>query len=196
MPITITVKDKKPEPITITVGDEEKLEKSPEKEKRHPLKMNLNIRKAVDGSLMIFDHPEIDIVLIPSSTKVVAFPKKTYGEEVYGAQGELFKHLLDAGIITPGTVQGGNVHGAMEGVLLAPESADLSVADLTLLSIGKFIEKIKPDYLFAKHYEEEVEDMYVEPSDEDTTPLGKVPQEPKKGTIQPYDVRRYLTGFN
>jgi|2_EtaG_2_1085320.scaffolds.fasta_scaffold15947_3 hypothetical protein len=196
MPITITVQDKKPDPLTITVGDQEKSGPPPQEKEGHPLKMNLNIRKAVDGSFMIFDHPEIDIVIVPSTNKVVSLPKKSYSEEIYAAQTEFFKHLLDAGIITPGSVQGGNVHGAMEGALMAPESPDLSVADLTVLSIGKFIEKVKPEYLFAKSYEEEIEDMYVEPSDDDTTPLGKIPQASRKGTIQPYDVRRYLTGFS
>ena len=38
--------------------------------------------------------------------------------------------------------------------------------------------------------------MYTEPTEEDSTPLGKVPQEAEKGSIQPYYVRNYLgSGF-
>tara|TARA_Y100000310_G_scaffold338935_2_gene430039 strand:- start:2957 stop:3529 length:573 start_codon:yes stop_codon:yes gene_type:complete len=188
-------------PITITVKDDE--EATPEhpppeqlpKKKNPSLKMNLDLRKAVDGSLMVFDHPDLDIVIVPSTNKVVTFPKESYNDGVYVAQSRLFKHLLKAGIVTPGTVQGGNVHGALGGTILAPENSEFPIIDLVVLSVGKFIEKEKPDYLFADAYEKEVEDMYIEPTDEDSTPLGKVPQSVKKGTIQPYDVRRYLTGI-
>ena len=39
--------------------------------------LEMNIRKAVNGDLMIFDHGDIDIVLSPGENKVVAFPKAT-----------------------------------------------------------------------------------------------------------------------
>jgi hypothetical protein len=71
----------------------------------------------------------------------------------------------------------------------------LSVTDLSVLSVGKFLEKEKPEYVFQKAYEEEIEDMYVDPTPEDSTELGEVPQAAKKGSIEPYDVRRYLTGL-
>jgi len=183
-------------PITITVGSEEPEVPAPEKVEHLPLTMKLNIRKAVDGSLMIFDHPEMDIVVVPSTSKVVTFPKKSYNDEVYSAQNRLFDFLFKSGVITPGTVEGGNVHGAMGAVILPPKNSKFPVADLVVLSVGKFIEKEKPDYLFAQAYEKEVEDMYIDPTDEDSTPLGKVPQAVKKGSIQPYDTRRYLAGYS
>jgi len=194
MPIKITL-GKEEGPLTITVGDEDK-EPSPPPQPNHlPLTMKLDIRKAVDGSLMIFDHPDVDIVVVPATSKVVAFPKKEYSDDVYATQDRMFKYLLKAGVITPGTVEGGNVHGALGAIILPPTNPDFPVADLVVLSIGKFIEKEKPDYLFADAYEQEVDDMYIEPTDEDSTPLGKVPQAVKKGTIQPYDTRRYLSGY-
>ena len=150
MPIKLTLKDK--EKITITLKDKEE-QKPPlpsASEKNLPITMKLDIRRAVDGSLMIFDHPDMDIVVVPSTSKVVTLP---------------------------------------------PTNAKFPVADLVVLSIGKFIEKEKPDYLFAQAYEKEVEEMYIDPTEEDSTPLGKVPQAVKKGSIQPYDTRRYLSGY-
>ena len=97
--------------------------------------------------------------------------------------------------ISPGTVQGGNVHGALEGVFLEAQNPDFPTADLSVLSIGKFLEEERPSYVFQKAYEEEIEDMYVDPNSQDSTELGEVPQAVKKGSIQPYDVRRYLTGI-
>ena len=38
----------------------------------------------------------------------------------------------------------------------------------------------------AKNYEENVEDMYVNPEEEDTTELGEVPQKPRKGHVNIY----------
>ena len=65
------------------------------------------------------------------------------------------------------------------------ESAtELPTVDLTLLSIGKFIEKEKPEYMFQEAYDEEVDEMYTEPDDEESTELGEVPQEAHKGSIQ------------
>jgi len=186
-------------PITITVGkQEEEVPATPpeEKTKHLPLKMKLDIRKAVDGSLMIFDHPEMDIVVVPSTNKVVTFPKKSYSDDVYAAQDRLFRHLFSSGLITPGTVEGGNVHGAIGAVILPPQNSAFPVADLMVLSVGKFIEEEKPDYLFAAAYDKEVDEMYVDPPPEDNTPLGKVPQAVRKGALQPYDTRRYLAGYS
>ena len=36
-----------------------------------------------------------------------------------------------------------------------------------------------------KEYEEEIEDLYTNPDDEDSTELGEVPQAKKKGAIDP-----------
>jgi hypothetical protein len=38
----------------------------------------------------------------------------------------------------------------------------------------------------SKNYEENVEDMYVNPDEEDTTELGEVPQKPRKGHVNIY----------
>jgi len=87
------------------------------------------------------------------------------------------------------------VHGAMGAVILPAKDPKFPTADLMVLSLSKFIEKERPDYLFAKAYEDEIEQNYVAPDADEYTPLGKVPQAVKKGTIQPYDTRRYLSGY-
>jgi hypothetical protein len=37
--------------------------------------------------------------------------------------------------------------------------------------------------------------MALDPTPEDSTELGEVPEEPKKGSITPYRIRRYLSGY-
>jgi len=200
MAIKLNIEDqesaKDAEAVNLSVKDEEEISLVVKDDdyKGPPLKMNLEIRKSIDGSLMIFDHPEMDIAVVPGFGKVIAFSKGAYTDESYAAQNRLLEHLTRAGIISRDSVQSGNVYGALEGKFLPSENADLPVVDLSILSIGKFIEKEKPEYIFQDAYEQEVEDMYVEPSDLDTTPLGKVPQAARKGNIQGYDVRRYLSG--
>jgi hypothetical protein len=46
-----------------------------------------------------------------------------------------------------------------------------------------------------KDYEDELEEEYLDPTPEDSTELGEVPEEPKKGSITPYYVRNYLSGY-
>ena len=41
----------------------------------HEIKFKLNIREAHNGDLMIFDHPDIDIVVMVEKKKIVTFAK-------------------------------------------------------------------------------------------------------------------------
>jgi len=50
----------------------------------------------------------------------------------------------------------------------------------------RFLEKEMEFINIAKNYEENVEDMYVDPEEEDTTELGEVPQKPRKGNVNVY----------
>ena len=72
-----------------------KIGKPTESEKEIPVtKVELNIRKTLDGDIMIFDHADIDIIIMKDKKKIVAFPKDIMSEVVYGAQDRLFKFLL------------------------------------------------------------------------------------------------------
>jgi len=189
--MTINIKISDPSPDTL----DNTPEPTPPAPSIPPLRMNLVLRKALDGSLMILDHPAMDITISADTNKVVAFPKHLSTDDTYAAQTRLFRHLVGAGIIEPSSVEGGAVYGALEGEMFTPANSKLPLLDLAVLSIGKFLEKEMPDYAFAKAYDQEIEDMYVDPSDLETTPLGKVPQAAKKGNISPYDARMYLMGL-
>ena len=47
-----------------------------------PVVVNLELkaRKTLDGNIMIFDHQEIDIVLMPQKNKIVTFAKDDFSE--------------------------------------------------------------------------------------------------------------------
>ena len=55
------------------------------------LSVKLNMRKGSDGSVMIFDHEDIDIVILPEKSKIVALPKDLKTDETYETQNQLFE---------------------------------------------------------------------------------------------------------
>ena len=155
----------------------------------------LKARKALNGDIMIFDHPDIDIVLMAEKKKIVAFAKDIMSEAVYGAEARLLEFLRNKGIVAFDSIQGGNVYGSLEASLL--ESKELDALKLTLLNVSKWIEKERPHFEALKHEQEEFEKYLSDPGMEDSTELGEVPHEEEKGSIKqrglfaPYLYGRY-----
>ena len=144
--------------------------------------VELKARKSLDGDIMIFDHPEIDIIVSGKKNKVLALSKEQYGDHVYATQSRFFEFLSKKGIIDTATIRGGNVYGSLEGVLL--ESLDPEQSDPVqgaIYSIAKFFHNEAPYYQSIQRYEIEIEQELLEPDDEDSTELGDVPHERTKG---------------
>tara|TARA_R110002020_G_scaffold178880_1_gene371916 strand:- start:2499 stop:3053 length:555 start_codon:yes stop_codon:yes gene_type:complete len=155
-----------------------------EEEKPVQASMTLNARKSLDGNIMIFDHEEIDIVVMPAENKVVAFPKDLMEDAVYAAQDRLFYHLIKKGIILPESVHGGNVYGSLEGAIATPIQEDVSATQTAVFSIGKFLSEEKPYFETYKNYEEDGMEDLTDPDPEDSTELGEVPHETEKGSLR------------
>ena len=81
--------------IEITLPDN----KSEEEIAQNEIKIDLNVRRSLDGNYLIFDHIDIDIVVMPEKNKVVTFPKESLSDVVYGAQNRMFDYLVKKGII-------------------------------------------------------------------------------------------------
>ena len=75
------------------------------------IEFNLNLRSALNGDLMILDHKDIDIVVQPTTKKIVTFAKETLSDAVYGAESRLLEYLRGQGVINYDSIQGGNVYG-------------------------------------------------------------------------------------
>lgn len=183
--------------IKINIEPSEATE-APEKEtltKAVTPQVELNIRKTLDGKMMIMDHINIDIVIDTSTKKITTFPKDNITDEVYESQNKYFEYLTKQGIVLPESIQVGNVFGSLEGKY--PDSSDESINpnQVVVLSTSQFIDMERPKFITQDFIENEIEDSYVDPSPEDSTELGEVPQEPKKGSITPYRIRRYLSGY-
>jgi len=143
----------------------------------------LEVKKSLDGNLMIFDHQDIDIVILPESKKVVTFPKNEYSKHVYPTQDKLFNYLRKEGVIKYDSIKGGNIFMSMEAMLA--ESEEVNSIDATLYSISKFMVGEKETFVYEDQMEKEEESYLTEPTPEDSTALGTVPEAPRKGSIVP-----------
>jgi hypothetical protein len=79
------------------------------------IQFEINIRNSLNGDILVFDHADIDIVLMVEKKKIVAFPKDLMSEVVYGAESRLMEWMRKNGIIEYDSIQGGNVYGSLEG---------------------------------------------------------------------------------
>jgi len=147
-----------------------------------PISFEMNARRSLDGNIMIFDHIDIDIVYMPSNKKVVTFAKEVQNENVYAAQNRMFDYLAKKGVVIPESIRGGNVYGSIEAQVPNP-TGGLDATKVVMLSLGKFMEEERPYFIYEKAYKENEIDDWVDPTPEDSTELGEVPQAPKKGSI-------------
>ena len=193
MTIKINITDPTPEPtepanetINIKIVDPN----------RQMLEFKLDMRRALNGDLMIFDHADIDIVVMLESKKIVAFAKDLMSEVVYGAESRLFDHIKKKGIVAFDSIQGGNVYGSLEAKIL--NSKDLDSVKASLYEISQWMDTERPHFKSLETYDEMMDDTLTHPDENNSTELGEVPQETEKGSIMqntifsPYAYGRYL----
>tara|TARA_B100001094_G_scaffold276047_1_gene284010 strand:- start:232 stop:771 length:540 start_codon:yes stop_codon:yes gene_type:complete len=162
-------------PVVIKIGKEANSKK---------VRLELDARQSLNGDVMIFDHGDIDIVLSPKTKKVVAFPKETMTDMVYGAQNRLMTQLIKKGILIPETVQAGSYFGALEATIQESSNPDVNGSKLALINISQFIEEERPYFENKEAIISMQDDELVHPDKEDSTELGEVPQSSEKGSMR------------
>jgi hypothetical protein len=145
--------------------------------------VELQARRTLEGNLLIMDHDLIDIVLLPESSKLMAFPKSQSIEDCYNTQTRFFDFLGDKGVIDRASVQGGNIFSSLEGVI--PESKQANGMQAAVFVIAEFIADEADAMKTAETYEKNLEQYFTAPSDRDSTELGEVPQQAEKGAMMP-----------
>ena len=153
------------------------------------LQLEMDIRKSAAGDLMVFDHGDIDLVLSTSKNKVIAFPKDTMNDLVYGAQNRLFAHLRKKGLVIPESIQAGSFYGSFEATLETPFKENISSAKLALVNINNFINEERPYFESTEAIISLADDELVHPDKTDSTELGEVPHKVEQGSIRPGYVR-------
>ena len=112
--------------------------------------VELNARRALDGSLLIMDHQKIDIAVQPSEMKVVTFPKTTSTEDEYDYQNRLLELMADKGVIDRASIQGGIVFRSLEADIF--ENEDVNSMQAAVYIIAEFLsyeadlERVADDY--------------------------------------------------
>ena len=140
--------------------------------------------KTLDGNYLFNSHPEMDIVIDKKNSKVITFPKDNSLDIAYGAQDRLFKFLERKGSIIPDSIRAGNVYGSLEAQF-PPDSKYADVFQVVLHMISKFIEQERPYMQAVEAYEKMEDERLLAPEDGETTELGEVPHEERKGTLVP-----------
>tara|TARA_R110002072_G_scaffold155459_4_gene305781 strand:+ start:252 stop:815 length:564 start_codon:yes stop_codon:yes gene_type:complete len=183
-------------PIKIKIDPDATAEEAiAETEPRPDAVISLEVRKTLDGKIMILDHMHLDIILDTAQSKITTFPKEELTDEVYGFQNKYFKFLTQDGVILPESIQAGNVFGSLEALFPEAVEEGVSSTQIVLLSTKKFLDTQTPAFEAQEFIENEVDDYLVDPNPSDSTELGEVPEEPKKGSITPSRIRRYLSGY-
>jgi len=153
------------------------------------VRLEMDIRKSMNGDLMIFDHGDIDIVMSTAKNKVVVFPKDSMNDLVYGAQNRLFAHLRKKGLVIPESIQGGSFYGSFEALMEKASSEELSTPKMTLINIAEFIDEERPYFESTEAIISMMDDELIHPDKEDSTELGEVPQKTKQGSLQKNYIR-------
>ena len=176
--------------VTFKVADSSSEVAQEIEEPKPQASIELIARKTLDGNFAIQDHLDIDIVAMPSKSKIVCFAKTNMDNGIYDVQKRMFEFLRQKGVVIPETIMGGNVYGSMEA--LYPTESD--IADPTqavIFSIGKFIEEEKPYFMWSAAHKADEEERILEPSDEETTAFDPALHDPKKGVSSALPLSMY-----
>ena len=146
-------------------------------------RVKLKARRALDGSILILDHEDLDIVLFPEKKKCLTLPKDSLSDKVYEAQDRLFNFLKKRGVVDYSSVRGGNIFGSMEADLMESTIPGIDPLQAMLFVIHEYITEEKPYFRSSSEFEGDRLDNLLMPSDEESTELGDVPQSDNKGSM-------------
>lgn len=121
----------------------------------------------------------------PSKEKIVVFPKELVERETYPTQDRFYRYLTKKGVIDPSSVQGGNIYASMEAKIYESTLEGIDAIQTALFVTSLFLEEERPDIMARKHMSDDLEAYLHDPSEEDSTELGEIPQSDKKGAADP-----------
>ena len=98
----------------------------------------------------------------------------------------LLTYLADSGLLGFDSIEGGNIYASLQGSLEKP-SDDRSILQLVTFHIGEWLNKENSE-IYDQYYAEEVEEWLLDPTEQDSTELGEVPQEAQKGSLDRYGI--------
>ena len=147
-------------------------------------KILLKARKTIDGNIIIPDHPDINIMIMPAKSRVVSLPKEELDDELYDSQKRLFDYLTLQGVVDHTTVQDGNIFMSREAKI--PDvTGDGDKIQYCLYAISNFIDKELPFYKNMDDFEKEMDNQLLEPEVDEYTDFDPARHHDVKGTMPP-----------
>jgi hypothetical protein len=174
-----------PKPKIKLVEPEEKIQVKVNKPIPARVILPINIKKTLDGNILIKDHPLIDIMIIPSVNKVVTLAKDNKARDTYSAQKELYELLRSFGLINPDSVQGGSTYGSLEAIY--PQSSEVDAVSALLVGIYKLLQQYEQYSKIERDYEETFEEWLTDPEEGEYTDYETAmsTHRVRKGSIDP-----------
>jgi|TARA_R110002074_G_scaffold302864_8_gene474085 hypothetical protein len=151
-------------------------------------KILLKAKKTLDGNIIISDHPDMSILILPAQSKVVSLAKEQLDDELYDSQKRMFDFLTAKGVVSYDSVQDGAMFMSREANI--PEvSGEGDKIQYCLYAISNFIEKELPFYKNMEDYEKEVEDNLLDPEVDEYTEFDSELHNDTKGSLPPRFVK-------
>tara|TARA_B100001287_G_scaffold259717_1_gene247125 strand:+ start:502 stop:1047 length:546 start_codon:yes stop_codon:yes gene_type:complete len=176
-------------PITIKIGDS-----APEK-KPIQASVSLQVKKTLDGNLIITDHQYLDIVINPQEGKILTMPKPQIEKDVYDYQKEFMNDLFQGGVTAAAAPKGGPVFGMVETTY--PKEGDVDTLQAVLYRISEFLRNTANSEQFAEDYDQHIEDRFTDPNAKDSTRYGEIPpyQDTPEGSALQGDPTYTFAGY-
>ena len=118
--------------------------KKKQEEQKPQASLDLIVRKTADGNIMIMDHTDIDVIIMPLKNKVLTVAKEALTDDVYDSQNRLFKYLSKKGLLDLSSIRSGNIYGSLEAAYIAETFNGADPAETIVFGVGKFMEEEKP----------------------------------------------------
>jgi hypothetical protein len=191
--INVKITDEDPQPDQATGFQQPAQQEKPETPPQL-FTVKLKARRTLDGNIVVSDHPDIDIVVMPEKMRVIAFSRDNFDDHIYQTQDRLMKYLIKKGVAMPDSVAGGNVYGSLEAKIIKP-AQEIPIDNLLLMLLSKWIDSEKPSFVYQKAIDDVYTDRITEPDDKESTELGDVSAAQEKGSVPIHQVRRYAYGL-
>lgn len=156
------------------------------KDKISGIQKEVKMSRTLSGEYVLNEHPHFDIVVMPQKNKIITLAKEEVSDYVYKAQDNFIKFMSKKGVILPESITGGNVYGSLQASYAAQPPGGENPLQVVIFNAATYLEQERPIIRQEKEFEDNMEKELLQPSVEDSTELGEVPQEPFKGSIPKY----------
>ncbi|MFN9938283.1 MAG: hypothetical protein ACK56I_02305, partial [bacterium] len=136
--------------------------------------IKVKARRTLDGNIIVSDHPDIDIVIMPEKMRIITFSKENFDDHIYQTQDRLMKYLTKKGTLVFDSITAGNVYGSLEAKIIKP-AQEIPIDNLMLMLVSKWLDSEKPSVVYQQAVDDIYTDRITDPNDKESTDLGKVP---------------------